>query len=76
MVRVFIGGVVLNLVGVEYDDAGPVAFAQLAAAFEVEGVGGQASGRETGGEGRPCEESRFQQASKARLNGGAFGGTV
>jgi hypothetical protein len=59
VVRVFVDGVVLNLVGVEYHGVGPVAFAQLAAAFEVEGVGGQASGRETGGEGRPCEESRF-----------------
>jgi len=42
MVRVYVGGVVLNLVGVEYYDIGPVAFAQLAPALEVERVRGQA----------------------------------
>ena len=46
VVRVFVGGVILNLVGVEYHDVGPVAFAQFAAGFEVESVGGLASGRE------------------------------
>ena len=45
MVRVFVGGMVLILVGVEYHDVGPVALAQLAAAFEAERVRRQASGR-------------------------------
>jgi len=46
MVRVSIGGGVLNLVGVEHRDIGPVAFAEFAAAFEVEGVRRQVPGRE------------------------------
>ena len=38
MVGVLVGGGVLDLVGVEHYDVRPVAFAQFAAAFEVEGV--------------------------------------
>ena len=42
VVRVFVGGVVPHLLGVEHHDVRPVALAQFAAAFEVEGVRRQA----------------------------------
>ena len=46
MVRVSIGGGVLNLVGVEHRDIGPVALAQFATVVEVEGAYRQVPGRE------------------------------
>ena len=54
VVRVFVSGVVLYLVGVEYHDVGPVAFAQFAAAFEVEAVRRKGSNLSLAPHSLPC----------------------